>query len=168
MRLVIERYLLIYLFLISILTACVPNPLESPLNRSSPTIIQRTEKDLLSLVPTPPIPESGKASISGLLYSITGDGPIPGTLYYLTPATEQGKPPNILVGPRNGVEIRGLSDERGRVVLNNIPPGRYYLVVWAPYNWILAVESEVNMTPRLIVLGPDQRVNLGIICLPWP
>jgi hypothetical protein len=65
-------------------------------------------------------------------------------------------------------DVSGQSDNQGRIVLNNIPPGRYYLAVWAPYNWILAVESASDSTPRLIVLEPDQRVNLGVIYLSWP
>lgn len=167
MRLFKELYLIIFLCL-SMLSACMPTPTDSPLISPLPPITAyRTEDDLLSLIPPPPVPESGKASISGLLYSFTGNGPIPGTVYYLTLAGEEGEPPNILVGPKEK-DIRGVSDEHGRVVLNNIPPGSYYLVVWAPYNWILAVESEAEIQPRLIVLEPDQQLILGLIYLPWP
>lgn len=150
-----------------LITACVSTP-ASP-QFYSPISPAQTQRPEANMVTDPPIPEAGKASIRGLLYSLTGKGPIPGTLYYFTPAKEQGAPPNILVGPRteNG-DIRGTSDERGQIILNNITPGSYYLVVWAPYSWILAVESEVDMTPRLIILKPDQRVNLGVIYVPWP
>lgn len=165
--------LMIYLcslFSLLFLTACISTPngslLYSPI---SPIQTQSPKNDFMNLIPDPPIPQPGKASISGLLYSFTGAGPIPGTLYYLTPAKEQGSPPVILVGPREDEgDIRGVSGDQGQIVLNNIPPGSYYLVVWAPYNWILAVESELNMTPRLITLKPNQRLNLGIVYVPWP
>ncbi len=167
MRLAIYHYSLLCLLLLTACASALVKPqFYSPV---SPTQTQRPETDLLTLIADPPIPQSGKASISGLLYSFTGRSPIPGTLYYLTPAGEMGSPPNILVGPREEEgDIRGTSDERGQIRLNNIPPGSYYLVVWAPYNWILAVESEANMTPYLITLKPDQRLNLGIIYVPWP
>lgn len=158
-------YCLIFLLL---LAACTPTSTEyhaySPV---SPP--QNTGIDDIYLITDPPFPALGKASISGLLYSFTGKGPIPSTLYYLTPAREPGTLPNILVGPReeNG-DIRGISDEKGRIFLNNIPPGNYYLVVWAPYNWIFAVESEVDTSPRLITLEPNQRLNLGLVYLAWP
>lgn len=164
--------LILCLLLSLLLTACgsVVTPPGSPLTSSqSPIATQSPETDLLSLIPDPPVPEPGKASISGLLYSISGKGPIPGTLYYLTPSKEPDTPPNILVGPRDkGGDVRGTSDDQGRVVLNNIPPGSYYLVVWAPYNWVLAVESDIDMTPRVITLQANQQVNLGVVYLPWP
>jgi len=153
-------------------TACgsAVTPLSSPLTSSqSPVAARSPETDLLSLIPDPPVPEPGKASISGLLYSISGKGPIPSTLYYLTPSKEPDTPPNILVGPRDEEgDVRGTSDDQGRIVLNNIPPGSYYLAVWAPYNWVLAVESETDMTPRSINLQVNQQVNLGVVYLPWP
>ncbi|MGD2177009.1 MAG: hypothetical protein PVG71_04225 [Anaerolineae bacterium] len=64
--------------------------------------------------------------------------------------------------------MRGESGPQGQVALNQIPPGSYYLAVWAPYAWILAVESEDDQTPRLITLDPDQRQDLGMIYVAWP
>lgn len=167
MRFATSRLLLI--FLLS-LTSCTSIPtatfFSSP---ASLTQVQNSEAELNQLVLDPPIPELGKASVSGLLYSFTGKGPIPGTLFYLTPVREIGNPPNVLVGPHSDQgDVRGVSDSEGRFILNNVPPGNYYLVVWAPYNWILAVESETDATPRLITLKPNQRLSLGIIYLSWP
>jgi len=74
-----------------------------------------------------------------------------------------------LVGPREEQgDISGTSDGKGWIALNDIAPGNYFLVVWAPYNWILASESEVDDTPRLITLEPDQQLNLGVIHVSWP
>lgn len=118
-----------------------------------------------------PIPEAGKAAISGVLYTFSGQGPIPGTLFYLTPGRGDNNqdPPAVLVGPQEDKgDISGTSDSKGWIALNDIPPGNYFLVVWAPYNWILASESEVDDTPRLITLEPDQQLNLGVIYVSWP
>ncbi len=151
-----------------------PTPEESPLRThlSIATQVAETEvKAILAPPPSLPMPEAGKASISGVLYSFTGKGPIPETVFYLTPAIggENTGPPALLVGPRGeSRDTHGLSDAQGRIALNNIPPGNYYLAVWAPYNWILAVESDTNMTPRLIMLKSNQRLNLGIVYVPWP
>lgn len=166
MRPVASSLLLIYLLL---LTSCTSTPTATFFSSPASLTQVQTPEAELNLVIDPPIPEPGKASVSGLLYSFTGKGPIPGTLFYLTPVGELDDPPNVLVGPRSDQgDIRGISDDKGQIVLNNVPPGNYYLVVWAPYNWILAVESETDATPRLIILEPNQRVNLGIIYLSWP
>jgi hypothetical protein len=123
-------------------------------------------------VPEAPIPEEGKASIGGVLYNYLGRGVLPGTVFYLTPAVEEGgtiRPPVVYVGPREEAgDVRGQSGKQGQLIVNNIPPGKYYLAVWAPYDWILVVESETDPTPRLIVLEPDQQANLGIVYISWP
>lgn len=143
-----------------------PTP-ATELSREAPSPVQG--EPLSAPSQDPPEPGSGKAAISGVLYTFTGKGPIPGTLFYLTPAGDQSTPPPALMGIREeNKDVSGQSDSQGRIVLNNIPPGRYYLAVWAPYNWIIAVESDTNPTPRLIVLEPDQRLDLGMIYLSWP
>lgn len=117
------------------------------------------------------MPEAGKASVSGVLYTFAGGGPIPGTPFYLTPGRGEAsqRPPTVLVDPREeDGDVVGTSDDSGWIALNDVPPGNYYLAVWAPYNWILATESDLDLTPRLIVLEPDQRLNLEVIYVPWP
>ncbi|NIV28437.1 MAG: hypothetical protein GWN58_02645, partial [Anaerolineae bacterium] len=116
--------------------------------------------------------DSGKASVIGMLYTYTGHGPVPGTVCYLTPAkgdAEQPRPPAVFSGPQaEAGDVSGTSDEGGWIALNNIPPGNYYLAVWAPYNWIIADESDVDRTPRLITLEAGQQLDLGQIYLSWP
>jgi len=163
--------LLVCLLILAVSACAAPSSTESP----SPTGSPLAEPSPMQGEPLPvssqdpPEPGPGKAAISGVLYTFTGKGPIPGTLFYLTPAGDQSTPPPALMGIREeNKDVSGQSDNQGRIVLNNIPPGRYYLAVWAPYNWILAVESDADSTPRLIVLEPNQRVNLGVIYLSWP
>jgi len=163
-------------------TACSspPSPTESPPpTQSSPLQVQSPIATLASGAATlpvevpseAPVPEEGQASISGVLYTFSGRGPIPETIFYLTPArgeTNQ-EPPYFFIGPREEAgDVQGMSDGRGQIALNNVPPGNYYLVVWAPYNWIMAVESDTDSTPRLITLEPNQRETLGTIYLAWP
>jgi hypothetical protein len=115
-------------------------------------------------------PEAGMASIGGTLFTYVSEAPIPGTLFYLTPAMgESDLPPGVYVGPQeeNG-DVSGMSDINGRFVLNNVPEGKYYLAVWAPYNWILAVESAGSSSPRLFTLRSGQQEDLGLVYLSWP
>jgi hypothetical protein len=111
------------------------------------------------------------ASIGGILYTFSGQGPIPGTLFYLTPGRgeAQSDPPTVLTGPHEeDGDVAGISGDDGWIALDNIPPGNYYLVVWAPYNWIIAGMSDTDLTPRLITVEPDQQLNLETIYVAWP
>jgi hypothetical protein len=116
------------------------------------------------------VPEKGKAALSGLLYSLNFQRTIPETAFYLIPAEADKQPPEVLFGPRpEKGDIRGFSDAEGRFLLNNIPPGDYFMAVWAPLNWILAVEgASADSNPRLISLSPDESKTLGTINVPWP
>ena len=132
-----------------------PKPTDSPLAARSQT----------------PAVTSGTASLTGELYTLTGPGPIRGTVFYLTPARGPTKedPPMVLAGPKAELgDVRGQSDDQGRIVLTDVPPGNYFLAVWAPYNWVLAHESRTDLTPRLIVFQPDKWHDLGRIEMVWP
>lgn len=118
-----------------------------------------------------PQPNPGKASISGTLYSYTLSRVIPETMFYLTRAVgdDNRKMPTWLIGPEvEKGDIRGWTDANGQFALNNIPPGNYYLIVWAPYDWIPAVSLSDDSSPRLIELPADRRQVLGIVYVPWP
>lgn len=117
-----------------------------------------------------PQPEPGLAAISGTLYSFTISQLIPETLFYLTPAdTFEEETPPFLIGPQpEKGDITGTSDINGQFQLNNIPAGNYMLVVWAPYNWSIAQNSEFDTSPRTITLTENQQLSLGLIVLSWP
>jgi hypothetical protein len=110
------------------------------------------------------------ASLRGQLYTIVGQGPIPGTAFYLTPAKGEDKlPPNVLSGANMSEgDVSGTSDDAGWFSLSNVPAGDYYLVIWAPYNWLLAVESESDLTPRLITVEAGQQLDLDVLLAEWP
>jgi hypothetical protein len=163
MRYVTKNLMILFLML-NIVTGCSftsinYSPVANDLLRS-PSLIR------------PPIPQEGRASLTGLLYSF---GPIPGVIretpFYLMPISGESDQafPILLLGPRieNG-DVQGISDNEGRISLDDVPPGNYYLAVWAPYNWILAVESPTVMTPRIITLEPNKYYDLGVIYVPWP
>jgi hypothetical protein len=118
-----------------------------------------------------PDPEPGKASISGVLFSYTIRQIVPETAFYLTPAVgpDYLDMPPILIGPRpEKGDIYGRSAADGQIAVNDIPPGNYFLVVWAPYNWSVAQVSDADNSPLLLELLADQMQQLGVIFLSWP
>ncbi len=118
-----------------------------------------------------PTPEAGAASISGLLYGY-GDEAIIGTVFYLTPAVKDGDrylAPTIYVGPKaeNG-DVSSQTEITGQFSVANIPPGVYYLAVWAPYDWILAFPDQNAQSPLQISLEAGDQLDLGALFVPWP
>jgi hypothetical protein len=148
------------------------SPVASPLSPVSPITAPSAEDRPGHVLPLEaPTPQPGRASLSGVLYSFTMSRTVPGTAFYLTPAVgdARNEPPSILSGPRPGQSnLQGQSDDSGRIVLDSVPPGKYYLAVWAPYSWVLAARSDSDVEPQLISLENGQRLNLDVIYLSWP
>lgn len=160
-------YYLLLFVAITAMTGCNSTPSsDSPVPRPADSSIAAPQP------PTPPSPQPGKASVSGILYTFTGNAPIPGTIFYLTPAKEEDngpRPPMVLVGPHEDQgDYRGTSGPHGEFTINDIEPGNYYLAVWAPYTWVLAINSPSDFTPRLIQLSPNDQINLGLVYVSWP
>ena len=118
-----------------------------------------------------PLLDQGMAALGGVLYSYTVASTIPGTAIYLTHAIGDNKnqPPTVLVGPQESRgDIAATTDENGYFLFNNIKPGNYFLVVWAPLSWSMVEISENDQKPKLIELNPDQQLNLGAALVSWP
>jgi hypothetical protein len=127
------------------------------------------------ITPNPPLdapePEAGKASISGTLYSPIQKMVIPVTQFYLTLGwgEDHSEMPPAFVGPQvDKGDINLMSDSQGNFSVNDIPPGNYYLVVWAPLTWDVAQISDIDTQPLLLELKPDQNRPLGIVYISWP
>lgn len=116
-------------------------------------------------------PEKGMASVSGLLYHYQRDQVIPGTQYYLTPAIIDGDkvyPPTMYVGPQpERGDIYGFTNNEGQLFLNNVPPGKYYIAVWAVYDWFVVQETEDSEKPLLVTVEAGDIVNLGLLYTQW-
>ncbi len=118
-----------------------------------------------------PEPDAGKASISGALYSYTIKQALPGTGFYLLPAVgaDNNQVPSVIVAPDAAKgDIIGRSDDSGIVSMKDVPPGNYYLVVWAPLSWSVAQVSEADTSPLYIKLEAGTRLALGVIYVSWP
>ena len=118
-----------------------------------------------------PTPDQGLASVAGILYSYAEGMVIPETVFYLTHAIGENNDsvPMFLSGPKVGEgDYSGWSNADGLFILNNIVPGNYYIVVWAPFNWIIGVQTDNTDTLMLLILRPDSQNNLGVVNFPWP
>jgi hypothetical protein len=119
----------------------------------------------------PPNPKPGSASISGVLYGyryvINEKVLLSGAVIYLTRATgeKRDEVPPILVGalPEKG-DILSRTDSNGVLMVNNIPPGNYFLIFSIDLSPI--IQSKDDLKPRLIQLSANQKLNLGELVVP--
>jgi len=113
----------------------------------------------------------GMGCLIGQAVTLANRAGIPGTTYYLAPALggDDPYPPVMYAGPdRERGHVPGISGPQGEIELRDVPPGRYYLAMWAPYDWVLAVVSPENEAPLLVTIEPGLCTDLGQICFPWP
>jgi hypothetical protein len=132
-----------------------------------------SEKTLLTPMPPAdaPAPDPGLSSLSGALYSYTIQKIIAETMFYLTPAggPDRDAMPAFLAGPDPARgDITGRSDVYGNFAFTNIPPGSYFLIVAAPYNWCPAEVAPGEPAARLIRLAAGDRLALGVVYVSWP
>ncbi len=118
-----------------------------------------------------PAPASGTGCLVGRAVMVVNGAGIPGTAYYLAPALgDDGPyPPVMYAGPdRDQGHLPGTSGPAGEIDLRDVPPGCYYLAMWAPYDWVLAVVSRESDEPLLITIDADACTDLGQIWFSWP
>jgi hypothetical protein len=127
------------------------------------------------LTPMPPAdapaPDPGLAALSGALYSYTIRKVISETMFYLTPAGGDNRDamPPFLAGPDPARgDITGRSDVYGNFAFTAVPPGSYFLIVSAPYNWCPAEIAPEDPAARLIRLQAGDRLALGVVYVSWP
>jgi len=132
-----------------------------------------SEKTLQTPMPPAdaPAPQPGLASLSGSLYSYTVGKVIAETMFYLSPAGGENRDtmPPFLAGPDEARgDIVGRSDAYGNFALDDVPPGSFFLIVSAPYNWCPAENSPDDPAALLIRLAAGDRRALGAVYVSWP
>jgi hypothetical protein len=163
------------LFTLLLLAACraTPTPFASPFDSPFDSPLSPEANAGAADAPDRSEPEAGMATFSGQLFSTTGRSSIPGTAFYLLPA--QPAPPEgeelvlVLKGPDlEAGDVVGTSDADGNFTLTAVPPGEYYLAVWAPYTWIPIPADATDTMPRVFEVRAGDRLDAGRLELAWP
>ncbi len=155
-----KKILLLFILMLALLTACNPqtgvSPLTSPVQ---PTATPTT-------APLVPKPAPGTAVVTGVMNIEHTDQPMIGVELYLgqhigaTPDT-----PMYALEPDSAPYA--MTDDRGRFVFKDVPPGRYAIVVWNPFNSFLA-RNPATGVELVLDLKPDQVYDVGTLFEPLP
>lgn len=151
---------------LSVSSSPLSSPIEPPSVLSSPV-----ESSTPQATPTFPSPAAGKAAIRGALIVNATQRPLPETQFYLIPGVgeQADQLPPVLAGPQEN-DLWNYTNKQGWFALTEIPPGSYYLAIWAPLNWVILPEDDgANAnTPLLLKLKPGQTLDLGTRIIDWP
>lgn len=117
-----------------------------------------------------PAPAPGTATVAGQIYTSTGNGPIPGTFFYLYRLAPGETGLSAVIGSARADrgDVSGQTDGEGRFTLTNVAPGDYYLAVWAPLSWLFVPGPRGEAEPRLFTVKADEVLDLGRLELSWP
>ena len=137
-------------------------PFMSPLVFESPLITGTVYP-----TPTAPMPLPGRGVVRGGIISRLTGMPIADTSVYLVRGVgpNRDEMPPLWPGPVEG-DLRGRTDIHGWFVFENVPPGVYYMTVWAPLDYVV-IEEGFNR-PLSLNVQADQILDLGLMAIYWP
>ncbi len=137
----------------------ISSPIETPVPSPTPTAVNLVE------------PEPDLAALQGTVFANSTLSAIGDTQYYLVEAVGENKDlvPPLLAGPQAN-DIVGKTNDDGSFAMTNIPPGNYYMIIWAPLNWIvLADPSGIgDRLPILLELKANETRDIGKMTITWP
>ncbi|MGC8880007.1 MAG: hypothetical protein ACP5R2_12370 [Anaerolineae bacterium] len=120
--------------------------------------------------PSAPTPLPGRAAVRGGIISRLTGMPIADTSVYLIRGVgpNRDEMPPVWPGPVEG-DVRGRTDMQGWFVFKDVPPGIYYMAVWAPLDYVVVERRENGLNkPLSLNVQADQILDLGLMAIYWP
>jgi hypothetical protein len=114
-----------------------------------------------------PTPEEDAGVVIGEVFSVTADSPLAGQAIYLGERVPLSPGPGYLVTIQQQASPHVISDEKGRFVFSDIPPGDYPILVWTPFNSYVVPDAK-GKRELSVVVEAGKITNLGRIEINWP
>ena len=144
-----------------LLVCCKPDIGVSPLHSSLQPVSVSKPTSILSIQPAP-----GTATVVGILKIEHTDQPMAGVELYL--ALHIGVDENTpIYSLEPSSAPHAVVENNGRFVFKDVPPGRYSIVVWNPFNSFLVRDPKTGLE-LVIDVRPNQIYDLGILFEPLP
>jgi hypothetical protein len=154
---IMKKILIIFILILgilSILSSCGPGqPVIQP---GSPT-----QENEIHVIPTP---SAGKATITGILKQVSGNGsdPVRNTVVSLGQVLENDQGTPVMGQLNSNTKLRSQTDTNGRFLFSDVPAGKYVLI--SDY----LVRAYLLKDPKtggdlIISATPNQVVDLGTL-----
>ena len=140
-----------------------------------PTLSQASVSPLQSpLVPTKvvPTPENGRGTVSAIIYNEFLNQPYADRYIYLGRISEMqsavGGAPIPFIELDVQADPFGHTDENGHLIISDVAPGKYGLVLWAPnLQQVALVDPKTNFN-IFVEIKPGEISDLGTIQVSFP
>jgi hypothetical protein len=118
-------------------------------------------------VSTVPAPKQDSGVVTGELFSTKMNAPLSnigvylGEYVYLTPA------PGYLISIRQNGSPHTMTDDQGRFIVENVPPGKYPLLAWTPHASHV-VPDESGKKELEVTVTAGKVTDLGKLSVEFP
>jgi hypothetical protein len=120
-----------------------------------------------TVITTIPAPAADTAVVTGVVFSTNMNAPLSqigiylGEYMYLTPG------PEYMVTMRQQSSPHTIADSNGRFLIADVPPGKYPLLLWTPFNSYV-VPDETGEKELVVEVVAGEVIDLGELQIAWP
>lgn len=113
-----------------------------------------------------PQPKIGNAAIGAVVYSPAAQAALTNVEFYFSwnadPSVVSFSDPD-----RSRGDIIGQTNSQGQILLDEVAPGSYNLLLRAANGWVVVTDLSMG-TPILFTFEADQAYPLGVLQVSWP
>jgi hypothetical protein len=147
----------------------VERPTAGPTSPTEPAEVSEVEPATTApattlTVPTPS-PDAGV--IVGTIFSTKMNGPLPNMGVYLGEYMYMTPGPDYLVTIRQESSLHTFTDSQGRFVFENVPPGKYPILLWTPFSSHV-IPDEKHEKELVVEITAGKVTDLDLIEVEWP
>jgi hypothetical protein len=178
----LKRYFL-FLLIIMLAAGCAPaatavstpnQPATSPVEQptagpTSPAGVAEADPSNAAPATTLTVPTPGPDAgvIVGTVFSTKMNGPLPNMGVYLGEYMYMTPGPDYLVTIRQESSQHTFTDSEGRFVFDNVPPGKYPILLWTPFSSHV-IPDEKREKELVVEVTAGKVIDLDQLEVDWP
>lgn len=120
-----------------------------------------------TVITTIPAPGEDTGIVTGVVFSTNVNAPLSSVGVYLGEYMYMTPGPDYMVTMREQGSPHTLADSNGRFVIDNVPPGKYPLLLWTPFN-SKVVPDEKHEKELVVTVEAGKVTDLGEIRIEFP
>jgi hypothetical protein len=142
-------------------------PVQSPTSTQPPSAAPTPSGSDPTVITTLPAPGADTGVVTGSVFSTNVNAPLSsvgvylGEYMYLTPG------PDYMITMREQGSPHTLADANGRFVIDKVPPGKYPILLWTPFNSKVVPDAEAKKE-LVVTVEAGKVTDLGEIRIEFP